>query len=141
MEPIFKPSRCYLFIWIQPPRCNAKYTANCAMPFCKGQLDAHARLPASRQLAAELGVSRNSVLGAYEQLTAEGYLTSRPGAGTFVATVTTRAPQTSKPTAKPAAELPERAPVVIQPSRYAQRIQAEVSEELFQRKSPGTTEF
>ena len=42
------------------------------------------RLPSSRDLAAELGVSRNTVLQAYEQLLAEGYLESRLGAGTFV---------------------------------------------------------
>lgn len=48
---------------------------------------AHAgcRLPASRVLAAELSVSRLTVTTVYDQLTAEGYLTARPGAGTFVA--------------------------------------------------------
>jgi len=44
-----------------------------------------AQIPASRALAAELGVSRIPVLGAYAQLLAEGYLESRTGAGTFVA--------------------------------------------------------
>ena len=43
------------------------------------------QIPASRALAAELGVSRIPVLGAYAQLMAEGYLESRAGAGTFVA--------------------------------------------------------
>jgi GntR family transcriptional regulator/MocR family aminotransferase len=45
----------------------------------------HHRLPASRRLAADLGISRNTVAAAYEQLMAEGYLTTRVGAGTFVA--------------------------------------------------------
>ncbi len=43
------------------------------------------RLPSSRALAADLGVSRTTSLLALEQLVAEGYLTPRPGSGTFVA--------------------------------------------------------
>jgi GntR family transcriptional regulator/MocR family aminotransferase len=50
-----------------------------------GRAPAGHRLPATRALAADLGVSRGSVAGAYERLAAEGYLTSRVGAGTFVA--------------------------------------------------------
>jgi GntR family transcriptional regulator/MocR family aminotransferase len=42
------------------------------------------RLPATRSLAGELGVSRNTVLNAYEQLLAEGYLEGKVGSGTFV---------------------------------------------------------
>lgn len=41
-------------------------------------------LPSSRELAAELGVSRMTVVSAYDQLIAEGYLTSAVGRGTFV---------------------------------------------------------
>jgi DNA-binding GntR family transcriptional regulator len=44
-----------------------------------------ARLPSSRSLSAMLGVSRNSVSHAYDQLRAEGYLESRVGAGTYIA--------------------------------------------------------
>jgi GntR family transcriptional regulator/MocR family aminotransferase len=43
------------------------------------------RLSSSRALALDLGVSRATTLLAYEQLLAEGYLTTRPGSGTFVA--------------------------------------------------------
>lgn len=43
------------------------------------------RLLPSRELAARLGVSRNTVTGALDQLVAEGYLESRVGAGTYVA--------------------------------------------------------
>jgi GntR family transcriptional regulator/MocR family aminotransferase len=50
-----------------------------------GTLTAGLRLPATRGLAAELSVSRNTVLNAYEQLLAEGYLEGRPGSGTYVA--------------------------------------------------------
>ncbi len=42
------------------------------------------RLPASRALALELGISRNVVLTAYEELTAEGYVRSSIGSGTYV---------------------------------------------------------
>jgi GntR family transcriptional regulator/MocR family aminotransferase len=50
-----------------------------------GRLPARARLPATRVLAADLGVSRRLVVDAYAQLLAEGYLLAKPGAGTFVA--------------------------------------------------------
>ncbi|MGW4230824.1 MocR-like pyridoxine biosynthesis transcription factor PdxR [Streptomyces sp. NPDC004980] len=49
-----------------------------------GRLAAGTRLPASRELAADLGVSRGLVTEAYEQLTAESYLRSDRGAGTWV---------------------------------------------------------
>src|SRR5579884_1778700 len=49
-----------------------------------GALQAGARLPASRQLARDLGVSRITVVNAYAELEAEGLLESRGGAGTFV---------------------------------------------------------
>ena len=50
-----------------------------------GRLPPHSRLPATRALAGDLGVSRRLVVDAYAQLLAEGYLSARPGAGTFVA--------------------------------------------------------
>jgi GntR family transcriptional regulator/MocR family aminotransferase len=49
-----------------------------------GQLQAGARLPSSRSLAQELGISRNTVTSAYDQLLAEGYIESRVGHGTSV---------------------------------------------------------
>ncbi|MBB1243897.1 PLP-dependent aminotransferase family protein [Streptomyces durbertensis] len=48
-----------------------------------GRLAAGTRLPPSRELARDLGVSRGLVTDAYEQLTAEGYLVSVRGAGTW----------------------------------------------------------
>jgi GntR family transcriptional regulator/MocR family aminotransferase len=50
-----------------------------------GRLPAGHRLPATRVLAADLKVGRNSVSGAYERLAAEGYLAAKVGSGTFVA--------------------------------------------------------
>src|SRR4030081_2446086 len=57
-----------------------------------GRLAAHARLPATRALAADLGVSRRLVVDAYAQLLAEGYLTARRGAATYVADGAVRRP-------------------------------------------------
>lgn len=50
-----------------------------------GQLRANSRLPSSRALAEEFGISRNTVLEAYAQLLAEGYVESQTGSGTYVA--------------------------------------------------------
>jgi len=52
-----------------------------------GRFAAGARLPASRSLARELDISRNTVLAAYEQLQAEGFLVGRVGSGSYVASV------------------------------------------------------
>ncbi|GLX89857.1 GntR family transcriptional regulator [Pseudomonas fragi] len=49
-----------------------------------GRLSGGARLPASRDLAAALGISRNSVVRAYDQLYAEGFIEGRIGNGTYV---------------------------------------------------------
>ncbi len=49
-----------------------------------GNLRPGQRVPSTRGLAAELGVSRFPVLNAYAQLLAEGYFESRVGAGTVV---------------------------------------------------------
>src|SRR5690606_38267122 len=43
------------------------------------------RVPSSRQLALEHGISRTTAVQAYERLVAEGYLVSSQGAGVFVA--------------------------------------------------------
>lgn len=51
----------------------------------EGRLRAGAKLPSTRSLAQELAVARNTVIGAYEQLLAEGYLEGETGSGTFVA--------------------------------------------------------
>jgi len=48
------------------------------------------RLPASRALAAQLGIRRNTVVGAHEQLLSGGLVEARVGAGTFVAATSIR---------------------------------------------------
>ena len=52
-----------------------------------GHLAAHQKLPSKRQLAKDLGISLNTVINAYEQLSLEGYLETRPRQGYFVADV------------------------------------------------------
>ncbi len=52
-----------------------------------GRLAAGSTVPSTRALAADLGVSRATVVAAYEQLVAEGYLHARHGASTTVASI------------------------------------------------------
>jgi GntR family transcriptional regulator / MocR family aminotransferase len=51
----------------------------------EGRLSPGAKLPSTRSLAKDAGVSRTTVLMAYDQLVAEGYIVGRAGSGTFVA--------------------------------------------------------
>src|SRR5258708_32511870 len=51
----------------------------------QGTLQPGDRLPASRDLAEELGISRISVVNAYAQLQESGALSAHPGRGAFVA--------------------------------------------------------
>ena len=61
-----------------------------------GKLGAGERLPSSRELAQDLGLSRNTVMSAISQLTVEGYLTSQVGSGTFVADSVPSSTQTAR---------------------------------------------
>jgi GntR family transcriptional regulator/MocR family aminotransferase len=87
-----------------------------------GRLPGGLKLPSTRALADELMVSRNTVITAYDQLTAEGYIESVEGSGTFVADVLpeqllTTAAVPAAPTANP------RRAATDQP-RLTQRVQA-----------------
>lgn len=53
-----------------------------------GRLTGGIKLPSSRALALEMGCSRTTVFAAYEDLRAEGYITGRPGSGSYVSTST-----------------------------------------------------
>src|ERR1700679_2841665 len=50
----------------------------------RGDLQSGQKIPSSRELAAEIGVSRFPVLHAYAQLKAEGYFESHVGSGTII---------------------------------------------------------
>ncbi|HEX3929545.1 MAG TPA: PLP-dependent aminotransferase family protein [Nocardioides sp.] len=52
-----------------------------------GRLEPGDRVPATRDLARQLGVARGTVTAAYDRLSAEGFLEARTGSGTYVATV------------------------------------------------------
>jgi GntR family transcriptional regulator/MocR family aminotransferase len=84
----------------------------------KGQLRRGEALPPSRLLARELRVARNVIVQSYEQLVAEGYLTSRVGSGTFVANLEIPRPAVlatpAAVSAKPAAST-ERAAISFNP--------------------------
>jgi GntR family transcriptional regulator/MocR family aminotransferase len=62
-----------------------------------GEMAPAARLPSTRALGLELGVSRNVVLLAYEQLLAEGYAEGRAGSGTYVAAALPEGTRAARP--------------------------------------------
>ena len=74
-----------------------------------GRLPSGSRLPPTRALAQELGLSRITVLAAYEQLRADGFIKGRVGSGSYVSTLQIT----------PALPPPES--TVPPPSRYAKR--------------------
>jgi GntR family transcriptional regulator/MocR family aminotransferase len=71
-----------------------------------GRLRPGVRLPSSRALGAEIGVSRRLVVEAYEQLGAEGYVVSSRGSGTRVAPGTKSIHSAGTPTDRLAAAPP-----------------------------------
>ncbi len=73
-----------------------------------GRLETGMKLPSTRILAAELGISRNTVLNAYDQLMAEGYIESVEGKGTFVTRVLPEQHLMTVPRAKLHKREPER---------------------------------
>src|SRR5262249_36193054 len=74
-----------------------------------GRVPAGQRLPPTRSLAVDLGIARATVAEVYAQLTAEGWLEARTGAGTWVTATAAALP--SPPSATPAPRRrPPRAP-------------------------------
>ena len=77
-------------LWIPVERSSAKpliqqIYEHIRAQILSGSLQGGAQLPSTRELAANLHISRNVVLEAYDQLQAEGYIESRPASGTYVA--------------------------------------------------------
>ena len=92
------------------------------------------KLPASRQLAQSLGISRSTVTQSYDQLISEGYLETRRGSGTFVCAqipdtllytkrqLTTLTPSDTQPEAKPDAKTALSHSIPDSLSTYGQRL-------------------
>ncbi|WIV98740.1 MocR-like pyridoxine biosynthesis transcription factor PdxR [Kinneretia aquatilis] len=80
----------------------------------EGDLQLGERLPSSRMLAADLGLSRVTVEAAYGQLEAEGYLSRRIGQGSFVAFAQTPQPAPRPPAGARIAHLNMRPPPLSQ---------------------------
>jgi DNA-binding FadR family transcriptional regulator len=75
------------FIAVEPPAGETldrriQAALRCILTY--GRVANGTRLPSSRILAHVLGVSRNTILSAYEQLASEGWLDARVGSGTRV---------------------------------------------------------
>jgi GntR family transcriptional regulator/MocR family aminotransferase len=62
-----------------------------------GTLEPRRRLPSSRELAAELGLSRTTVNLAYQELLAEGFLEARPRSGIYINEELRRSPRPPAP--------------------------------------------
>jgi GntR family transcriptional regulator / MocR family aminotransferase len=84
-----------------------------------GRLKRGSRLPATRELAKQYGVSRGSVVVAFEQLQSEGYLEGRSGDGTYVNSHLPEDFLTAPPIAKVSARTARNRPVL---SRLANRL-------------------
>ncbi|WP_424683941.1 PLP-dependent aminotransferase family protein [Frateuria sp. YIM B11624] len=76
-----------------------------------GRLKPGSRLASTRVVSMELGLSRTTVMAAYEQLRAEGFISGRVGSGSYVGPVLT------------GTQAPAASPTLAPPSRYAQRMQ------------------
>ena len=63
---------------------HAQLTRALKSAILEGRYGKGIRLPPSRTLSRELSVSRNTVLTAYEQLRAEGFVTGRVGSGSYI---------------------------------------------------------
>ena len=84
----------------------------------EGRLRVGARLPSTRELALQYGLSRGTIVSTFDQLRSEGYVDATMGSGTFVARVlpdrllTAARPRVSRAVAAPRRRL----------SRFAQRL-------------------
>ncbi len=85
MEPMLALDPAGMRLQADGPGLAVQIHAQLKARILAGELPAALRLPTTRELAQQLGVSRNTVLRAYEQLLAEGFLQARVGDGSYVA--------------------------------------------------------
>ena len=119
----------------QGPR-YAQLTRALKQAILSGRCAPATRLPATRTLARDLDLSRNTVLAAYEQLAAEGFIEGRVGSGCYVSAFAAPTPSTSGAISfkAPAANDLFRRPGKREPrlARRGQRMR-----ELYEAKIPG----
>src|SRR3569833_855327 len=82
---------------------QAQIVAGLRDAISSGRVAAHDRLPGTRTLAAQLGVSRTTVALANNTLIAEGYVVARPRSGVFVVNDPPRVARSAKPAVAAAA--------------------------------------
>ena len=111
----------------QGPR-YAQLTQALKQAILSGRCAPDSRLPPTREFARELGVSRNTVLAAYEQLAAEGFIEGRVGSGCYVAAFASV--RAAPPASKPARAAAPRARAKL--ARRGERMRA-----LYDRRIPG----
>lgn len=83
----------------------------------QGEIDHQVKLPTTRELALALNISRTTVVRAYDQLYAEGYISGRVGDGTYVS-----APATTLADAMPAASITPQKKIQPRLSALGQRL-------------------
>ncbi len=89
----------------------------CVPTFSPARLRPGSRLPATRDLAGQYGLSRGTVVSAFEELKSEGYLHGSAGSGTYVSSVLPEhllqvAPEASHITPKPGNRARDRFPIM-----------------------------
>lgn len=101
-----------------------------------GALRAGERLPATRTMASDLGISRTTIVEVFERLCEEGLLDTRVGAGTFV----TREALVNRPSAPPAqSDTPESSPGKPELSWVIRRAESSLVDRLPHNPRPFTT--
>ncbi|MGJ5816666.1 PLP-dependent aminotransferase family protein [Paludibaculum fermentans] len=98
-----------------------------------GRIAKGTQLPSSRMLSTELSVSRNTVVNAYEQLLAEGYLEGEAGSGTYV---TLRLPDESLRAVRSPSGVPAAIPDPPRLSRQGQALQRYATTHTLSRNEP-----
>src|SRR5512142_3399345 len=120
----------------QGPR-YAQLTRALKQAILSGRCAPATRLPATRTLARDLDLSRNTVLAAYEQLAAEGFIEGRVGSGCYVSSFATPEP------ASAAGAISFRPPVATDTARRPARREPRLARrgqrmrELYEVKIPG----
>lgn len=118
--PGSSPEISLTFIKIDPSVNKPLYRQICQQireAVLNGMLKYGDRMPATRILAKDLQISRNSVVQAFEQLTLEGYLNSKTGAGTYICgQMDNDAAKTRKRRSKPVNPVQQDADIMFSPA-------------------------